>query len=363
MPGDLDAHHAARIVDANFNRAREGLRVLEEYARFVLEDHALSREAKELRHRLARALAHVDGMLTAQRDIAGDVGTRVRTPDEYERAGPRAVSTAAARRTSEALRCIEEYLKVFDVDAAREVESLRYAAYALERRVLAPDDARRAFAEVCVYVLITESRCRADWCRTAELALDGGAGALQLREKTLTDRVLVERATRLASLCRERGALLIINDRPEVAGLSGAHGVHLGQDDLRPAHARRLLGPQALIGCSTHNITQVEASLQEGADYLAVGPMFDSPNKAGHPPAGPGTLIQAAACTRTPLVAIGGISQDNAHVVLAAHPRVVLAVCDAVVGSPDPCGAVTGLRHQVESARRQGRAASGGARC
>ncbi|MBU0719485.1 MAG: thiamine phosphate synthase, partial [Planctomycetes bacterium] len=218
---------AARIIDANLNRAREALRVMEEYARFHLDDRSLTAAIKEVRHELAQvgsdleagyavedrgdsAPAKARGSLIAHRDIVGDVGRAITTPQEGARSDAPQVALAAGKRLGEALRAIEEYGKIMDPSLAARVEQLRYRGYELERRLHLTARARERFGRTRLYVLITESLCRDDWFATAEAALEGGADCLQLREKNLPDRELLGRAQRLAGLCREHGALFIV---------------------------------------------------------------------------------------------------------------------------------------------------------
>ncbi len=204
------------------------------------------------------------------------------------------------------------------------------------------------FKKVKLYVLLTEAWCRGDWYQTAEEMLAGGAQAIQLREKQLNDRELLERAARLRSICERHGALLIINDRADIAA-AAAHGVHLGQDDLPVGEARRIVGANSIIGLSTHTLEQAKAALEDPPDYLAVGPMFPSPTKPQDHIAGPATLNAVREITSLPLVAIGGITADNAAELGAAN---ALAMCSAVIGAEDVTSAVRELLSATGSARR-----------
>jgi len=335
---------AWRILDANFNRAREAARVIEEYARFSLNDPTLAEACKALRHELGRAVAALDpSSLTRSRDILGDVGREVTAEGEYERAAVSDVAAAAACRLSEALRSLEEYGKLVDTGFARRMESLRYGAYDLQRRLEITAEARRRFQSVRLYVIVTEALCRGPWADVAEAALRGGADCLQLREKGLTDRDLLDRARRLVELCRRCGATCIINDRPDIAVIAGADGVHLGQDDVPVRDVRRTIPPRMLIGVSTHTIEQATAAIADAPDYVAVGPMFDSATKPQPHVAGAETLAAVRRLTGLPLVAIGGIGADRAAEVLAAGAD-VLCVCSAVISQTDPEAATRRLK-------------------
>src|SRR3954454_13923216 len=157
-----------RLLDANANRAREALRVLEDYARFVLNDDGMCETLKVIRHELTSCLRGVLPEAILHRDTPGDVGTAIKTESEGKRASASDVVIAAGKRLGEALRAIEEYLKTLNPDDARTVETLRYRFYDVEKRIaltLRPRAAR--FADVRLYVLITESACKRHWLETA----------------------------------------------------------------------------------------------------------------------------------------------------------------------------------------------------
>lgn len=344
---DLD-RVSLRIVDANLNRAREALRVLEEFARLGIEDAALSAMAKDMRHALAACIPPtLSDRLWVSRDIVGDVGRELATESEYQRADARAVAVAAGKRLGEALRTVEEYGKTIDASFAAAVEQLRYKGYELERRLNVATTPKR-FARVRLYVIVTQVFCRGDWPAVAHAALRGGADAIQLREKDLSDRELLARAKRLASLCHEHDALLIVNDRPDIAALSGADGVHLGRADLRVREARRVLSPGCIVGVSTRAPDEVSATAETAPDYVAVGPMFATTTKPQDEIAGPAALAAARARTSLPLVAIGGIVPGRVESVLS-EAECAICVCQAVVSDPDPERAATEFRQLIDS--------------
>ncbi len=347
---------ALRIVDANLNRSREGLRVLEEYARFVLDDAGLSLRAKQARHALAEiAEAFGPDAMLSSRDIRGDVGATHTTPSEAMRECAADVARAAAKRTAEALRCIEEYGKLLGGVAAR-VERLRYEVYALEQDVIIGGARRARLRRARLHVILTEALCREPWEDICESALQGGADAIQMREKGLSDRELLDRARRLRELTRRHGALLIINDRPDIAALADADGVHLGSEDLAPDQARRIVGQHRLIGGTAHCIEEAVAAIDRGADYLGVGPMFASPTKPSVPVRGPSLLVEIAAALpedirrERPLVAIGGITAENVSSLRGSAPMVPVqvAVCQSVIAAADVEAAAREVRRRLD---------------
>jgi len=186
-----------------------------------------------------------------------------------------------------------------------------------------------------LYALLTEAHCRRPWLETAELLLEGGVDVIQLREKVMDGRDLLARARALRQLTDRFGALCIVNDRPDVALLSGADGVHLGQEDLPVEEVRRLIGPERVIGLSTHMPAQAQEAEGRGADYIGVGPVFATETR-GYPQGG-GVELVSALCraARLPTVAIGGITPQNALSVWKAGAQAV-AACAALCGADDP---------------------------
>ena len=142
-------------------------------------------------------------------------------------------------------------------------------------------------------------------------ALTGGITLLQLREKNLTDREMLQEAQELLPLCHRHGVPLIINDRVQVALDAGADGVHLGQEDMSPREARAILGPDAIIGVSARTVGSAQRAEQEGADYLGVGAVFSTSTKTDAQNISPETLRQICQAVHIPVVAIGGIGPDN----------------------------------------------------
>ncbi len=332
-----------RILDANLNRAREGLRVVEEHARMVLNDAGLTSRIKGLRHELASVAAAIGPMaMLAERDTPGDVGTRINAADEYLREGPAHVAAAALKRVVEALRCIEEYAKTGSAAVAPRVEKFRYELYTIEQDLLLAGPRRKQLAEARLHVLVTASLCRGDWLDVCRKAMAGGAGVLQLREKELQDSELLERARLLRELTATQGVLLFINDRADIARLVGADGVHVGQHDLSVVDARRIGGPTLLVGKSTHSAAEFRAALKESPDYIAVGPMFRSPTKPEVAVQGPSLLEELASMSDLPIVAIGGITSQNVAQLHSPRPFAI-AVSHAVIAAADPAAAAAAL--------------------
>jgi thiamine-phosphate pyrophosphorylase len=333
-----------RIIDANLNRASEAARVLEDCARFLLDDPALSRSFKELRHGIRAAAAEIGAdpaILAAWRDTAHDVGTQITTASELQRSTTADIAAAAGSRFAEAVRCLEEFAKLASPQSAARLERARYASYELTRALLGRLPTGRA-AQWKLCVLLTAELCAGrDWEMVASACIDGGADCLQLREKSLDSGELLARARRLVAIARPHRCAVIINDRPDIALLCGADGVHVGQTDLSVPEIRKLAGHRLLIGVSTSNTDEALAALRAGADYCGLGPMFASSTKQKPTLAGPAYLRDYLArpeLAHLPHLAISGINPATARELGASGCRGV-AISSAACAAPDPARA------------------------
>jgi thiamine-phosphate pyrophosphorylase len=330
---------ALQIIDVNVNRAAEGLRVVEEYCRFVLSNVQLVARCKALRDQLHAALVPVSrSERLFARDTPNDVGA---SSDFTEQIRPEANSASLEQiaikngeRVKEALRVIEECCKPLNGAVARAVGMLRYQWYTLEKdcHFAGTEPSRLKTARLCVLLEGGSSECGfVERCRAL---IGAGVHMIQLREKNLDDRTLFARAVLLRRVIDESNMrpLMIVNDRPDIAILSRADGVHLGQEDLDIRQASRLLGGQMLIGVSTHSIEQARQAERDGASYIGCGPTFPSTTKHFDQFPGLNFLRQVAAEISLPAFAIGGITPENLPQVLAAGlSRVAVggAVCSA----------------------------------
>lgn len=330
---------ALRILDANFNRAGEALRVLEEYCRFALDDGHLTRSWKDLRHSLAKLQASVPPQeLLHSRDTTGDVGTTVKTDQELSRDSLQHVAQASCKRLEQALRSLEEYSKVLGL-ATQEFENLRYQVYTLEKATLITADSQQKLAGTRLYVLMDGSDSAESFEKRSLEICQSGADIVQLRDKKLNDRDLLERAKILRRISRENGTLFIMNDRPDLAVLSAADGVHVGQDELSIQEVRRIVGPEMLIGVSTHTIEQARQAVLAGARYIGCGPTFPSGTKQFDTFPGLAFLREVAAEISLPAFAIGGITLGNLPEVLETGMQRV-AVGGAVTSAAQPSTAI-----------------------
>ena len=185
-----------------------------------------------------------------------------------------------------------------------------------------------------LYVLISSNIATRSVNETAGLVIDGGADAIQLREKTISDDELISLAGEIRDITTKRGTLLIINDRANVARELNADGVHLGQHDMSITEAREIIGNEKIIGVSTHNIIQARQAQEDGADYIAIGPVYPTTTKDYEPSIGLEVIQEISREISIPFLAIGAITLENLGEVLKAGASRV-AVCSAIISSKD----------------------------
>lgn len=400
-----------RLIDATGNRAREALRVLEDFARFLLDDPNLTRRFKGFRHELCEILAPFSAIRRlSARDTRRDVGTEIEGAGEYHRPTPQDVLTANFSRLQESLRSLEEFSKLEDTSISRRLERLRYESYTLHKELglveappewpeiaelgtvetqktleFEPDiaivetdvdagseaDSRvpdprqpaslkersEVLSTARLYALLDCKSSEEEFTIAVRALISGDVDMIQLRDKQADDRMVLLRGKLLRKLLDEhrdlaqqtqteaeskktdKRILFIMNDRPDLARLSEADGVHVGQDELTVADVRHIVGPDRLIGVSTHDISQARLAVLDGADYIGVGPIFDSTTKIVSKiySALPGLDFarQVAAEIIIPAFAIGGITLENLSDVLQTQISRV-AIGAALFATDDP---------------------------
>jgi thiamine-phosphate pyrophosphorylase len=337
-----EATEVWRAIDASVNRAGEALRVVEDLARFVVDDAGLTRLAKELRHDLAAAVAAGLGPRVSLRDVAGDVGAGMTASSGLGRRTPADVLAANAARAAQALRSLEELSPLVAAEAARSFEPLRYRVYALERLLAAAVRAGDLLGGTSLCVLLDGRVERRDFTRLVDSLFEAGVRMVQLRDKSLAAARLVELAREAVAIARRRcpdgRGLVIVNDRADVAVAADAAGVHVGATDIPVAAARRVIGPRRIVGSTAHDVAEARAGQAAGADYLGVGPCFPSPTKAFASFAPRDFLATVAREIGLPAFAIGGVTLERLDELTALGIRRV-AVAAAVTGAADPAAA------------------------
>lgn len=333
-----------RLIDANANRAREGVRTGEDYIRFISGEGRWASRLKEIRHAISSLLAshYSNKQLTASRNVLTDPfkpsGVAEKTPPATE--SSKSVALRGLKRAEEALRVLEEYTRADAAEMSVQFARHRFALYEAEQWLEHSCETAAIIGSAKLYVVLTKSLCRRDLLETAKAVLKGGAKLLQLRSKETTNTAgLLAEARNLHALCSQHGAVLICNDRLDIALAAGAAGVHLGQEDLPPLDARRVGGEKVIIGRSTHSVEQARHAVElEKADYLGVGSVYDTSTKQERILAGVTLAQQVCALgLGVPVFAIGGITLDRVAELKAAGVKRV-AVSAAIVADPDPEG-------------------------
>jgi thiamine-phosphate pyrophosphorylase len=335
-----------RLIDANLNRASEGLRLLEDISRFIINDAPLSVALKSMRHEILGEHFSLQNELLSARNSAEDVAAFAE--EEMRRADLPAIVSANARRVTESLRVLEECSKLPDLALnPATFKQARFALYELER-TLTGKLLRREKRITGLYVIIdTEIMGERDEEEVCHQAIRGGARIIQLRDKTRSKSKVLAGAQKLREICAHYDVPFIVNDYLDIALASRADGLHLGQGDLPISIARRLLPINKILGCSTTTLEEAVKAEADGTDYVAIGAIYPTPCKADAIVVGLERLCQIREAVSIPIVAIGGINRENAPAVIDAGADAV-AVISAVVGEADVQDAARKLAERIE---------------
>jgi len=361
------SQYLLRMIDANLNRSSEGLRVLEDVARFLLNDAEMSRRLRTLRHDLAQKTKSLEIGFLSYRDAEHDVGHPYPVlPGErgFDRKTTSLQNlldlvTANAKRVEESLRVVEELAKLPEVNSmlnSASYEQARFTAYTLERDLISGVSRRDKTERMLGLYVILDRQFLAgrDELDVARQIIEGGAKVMQLRDKSQfyqdEKRELLIIAQKLKELCSEAGVLFIINDYLDLAIAVGADGLHIGQKDLPLSIVRRQLPIDKIVGCSVTTLSQATQAQNEGADYIAVGSIFPTTTKKEATMVGVDIVRELKRMVSIPLVAIGGINQNNVSEVVAAGADAV-AVISAVLSEKDIREAIQNFVAKMESVK------------
>ena len=344
---------ALRIVDANLNRIGEGLRLLEDLARLLLNDTALTQQLKTMRHEVLKSDLSFNQQLLQARNSEGDVGISIEADGEEKHRELPLTVVANAKRVQESLRTLEELAKIPGTTPRLDSERLkqaRFALYTIERNLLSKllrQDKTKRLAGLYAIIDMQALKERSH-IEIARQIIRGGARTIQLRDKRLSKSELLPIAQQLKNLCVKHNVLFIVNDYLDLAIATDADGLHLGQHDLPTKVARKILPIDKILGCSTTSVEQAEAAEAEGADYIAVGSIYPTSSKETAKVVGLERLRQIRQAVTSPLVAIGGINKDNAGEVMAAGAYSV-AVISAILQAESPEEAARQIASKLET--------------
>jgi thiamine-phosphate pyrophosphorylase len=304
-----------RILDANLNRCREGIRVVEDLVRFVFDDQKASDQLKGLRAELLKASRLPGDEHLRQRSVKTDVGRESFTFSEARRENLLDIFFSNIKRAQEAARCLEEFSKLASPGASRVFKKIRFKLYDLEKK-LYPRVLKAVKLDFDLYVVTDPGM---NHLRMVRKAIAKGVRIIQLRDKEISRQGYHKLAKKFAALAGKAGITFIINDYWKMVKEIGADGVHLGQEDLKKVSLRRVrkeIGEDRIIGVSTHSLRQARKAERAGADYISVGPIFMTPSKPLGKPLGIALLRKVLKRAKIPVVAIGGINRKRVRRVI-----------------------------------------------
>ena len=344
-----------RLLDANINRASEGLRVLEDIARFNFNNQKISMKLRKLRHNIREMFRDQINLLVFSRDVNQDVGRKISnigTIDQRENLQDCVLSNF--KRVQEALRSLEELLKTAGrYQAGKKIETFRFQAYSLEPQFIL------LFKKTLpkgIYGILGEKfslgRTNID---VAQQMVDAGVNILQYREKVKNKsfKHMLEECYKIREITFKADVPFIINDHVAIALLVGADGIHQGQDDI-PVKEVKKLASHMMIGCSTHSPKQAKQAIEQGADYIGVGPIFPTSTKEDVCDAvGLEYLEHVVASYDIPFVAIGGIKRNNLAKVVLSGAKTICLVTE-IIGAKNIKKRVKEIKNILVPERKSG---------
>jgi thiamine-phosphate pyrophosphorylase len=300
-----------RILDANFNRIGEGLRVIEEIFRFVLLDKKLSLKTKNLRGEFVKLKKEIFKKPSFTfRDVKRDFGRKFFSETEGKRENLSDIFSGNIKRIQEGSRVLEEFLKLFNKKLSKKAKKIRFVLYSLEQEA-APKIKKNEKLSFDLY-LVTDPM--ADHFKAVKKASLGGIKVVQLRDKIISKNAYKKVASKIIRYLKGRGVVFVINDYYDLVKVLNADGVHLGQEDIKKVSIkdiRKIVGNDKIIGISTHSIKQAQTAQERGADYISFGPIFSTKSKPLYKPLGLANLAKVKKRISIPIVAIGGINLQN----------------------------------------------------
>ncbi|MDP4180398.1 MAG: thiamine phosphate synthase [Bacillota bacterium] len=348
-----------RLIDANINRASEGIRVLEDISRFYLDNAELTSKLKTLRHDTRKSMNTLAFEFVKYRDSDGDIGPAVSAKLNVEgKKDLKELIAANFKRAQEAARSIEETLKIMGMEElSRSYERIRYGLYSVEKEFVTglKPKMRLNCLNTDIYCLTAEEYSLGrDNIEVVSRMLEAGIKLVQYREKDKTMLEKYRQCIKLRELTAAYGATFIVNDHIELARSVMADGVHLGQDDLPLETARHLVGNSMIIGVSTHSPDQAAKAIEGGADYIGVGPVFKTFTKKDVcDPVGFEYLDYAVKNVKIPFVAIGGIKLHNLGQV-REHGAKCVALVTEIVGAEDIGAVIASARNIMKESVSNG---------
>jgi len=321
-----------QIIDANLDRAREGLRVLEDWARFGLGKKKYVQRIKNFRQILGKN--HLE-VYKQSRNRIEDKCKGLTHKEQINRKTSDQIISSNSGRVQEALRVIEEFSRLHNYELSKIASEIRYKIYTLEIDLLSLSKHKKSeeiLKENDLYVITDQKE---NLLEIIEEILIAGVRIIQHRFKKGTDKDHLQEAIKIKNLCKRYNSLFIVNDRLDIALASNADGIHLGQDDLDLKTARKLLGFSKIIGISANNEIDISNALKDGCDYLGIGPVFETATKKSKKPIGVEKIKTLTKDLKIPWFAIGGIKTNNISY-LKRNGFKKVALVSQLMNSEDP---------------------------
>ena len=321
-----------QIIDANLDRAREGLRVLEDWARFGLGKEKYVEKIKNFRQILGKN--HLE-VYKQSRNHIKDKCKGLTHQEQFNRITCEQIISSNSARVQEALRVIEEFSRLQNHELSKIASEIRYEIYNIEIELLSYSKFKKSeeiLKENDLYVITDQ---KDNLLEIIEEILIAGVRIIQYRFKTGTDQDHLQEAIQIKNLCKRYNSLFIVNDRIDIALASNADGIHLGQDDLDLKTARKLLGYSKIVGISANNAIDISNALKEGCDYLGIGPVFETTIKESKKPLGIENIKTLTKDLNIPWFAIGGIKSNNISY-LKRNGFKKVALVSELMNSEDP---------------------------
>ena len=329
QPEDL---RISQIIDANLDRAREGLRVLEDWARFGLGKEDFVVRIKNFRQILGKN--HLE-IYKLSRNYIEDQCKGLSHIEQFNRKNPHKIISSNSARVQEALRVVEEFSRNYNDKLSKIASEIRYEIYTLEIDLLNFNIRKRAELIISENNLYSITENRENLLEIIEKILLGGVKIIQHRFKEGNDKEHLKEAIKIKRLCKKYNSLFIVNDRVDIALASNADGVHLGQEDLDIVTARKLLGNSRIIGVTANNSVNISKALKNGCDYIGVGPVFHTSTKRNKKPLGLEKIKSLTKNINVPWFAIGGINKSNIST-LKNYGISKVAIVSGLLNSEDP---------------------------
>ncbi len=333
-----------QLIDANLDRAREGLRVIEDWCRFVLKNKQFVIKTKDWRQQLGKK--HHEIYKEARHSIS-DEANGLTHPSQKNRKDPLQIVIANFARVQEALRVLEEFSRLTDTELSEISSVIRYQLYDFELDVLkaSKNNQRLKTLESCKLCLITMPHPQLT--STVLLALKAGVKMVQFRCKEGNDIENLKKAEKLASLCKRHDSLFIVNDRLDLAIASNADGIHLGKNDLPIETARKIIGKKKIIGLTANSLQEIHTNQSKDCDYLGIGPICKTKSKPEKSVLGIDFIKKVTSHVKIPWFAIGGINQSNVSKIKNAGANQI-AVINAIMNSNDPYSSTKELLEKLK---------------